>query len=214
MMLAMMTSLMSPMWAANTPAVNQKADSIAAAVADSIKKADMDYLATAIAEAMEEVQASGVKEQTPRTNFEVFMDGAEDTLVAVNTFPGLVPIVIVGIMPLGIVITIFMYQYHKKKDRNRVIQCAIEHGQDISAFLEAEQGTTLLNTNDEIYRKGIKNVCIGAALLILLWVIATEIAAVACFPLFMGIGQIVIAKTTKEQKPTEEVLNPDAPAEA
>lgn len=206
MMLVLMTSLMSGVWAANSSQVtNAKADSIALAIADSTKKADMDYLATAIAEAMEEVQANGVKEQTPRTNFEVFMDGAEDILL---------PIVIAGIMPLGIVITIFMYQYHKKKDRNRVIQCSIEHGQDISAFLEAEQGTTLLNTNDEIYRKGIKNVCIGAALLILLWVIATEIAAVACFPLFMGIGQIVIAKTTKEQKPTEEVLNPDAPAEA
>ncbi|MCQ2238444.1 MAG: DUF6249 domain-containing protein [Bacteroidaceae bacterium] len=205
MMLVLLTSLVNPMWAANAPTVNPKADSIAAAVADSIKKADMDYLATAIAEAMEETHEGGVKVHTPKTNLEIFMDGAEDTLV---------PIVIAGILPLGIVITIFMYQYHKKKDRNRVIQCAIEHGQDISAFLEAEQGTTLLNTNDEIYRKGIKNVCIGAALLILLWVIATEIAAVACFPLFMGIGQIVIAKTTKEQKPEEETLNSDTPAEA
>lgn len=202
LMLVLMTSLMSSAWAANSQVTNPQADSIAAAVADSIKKADMDYFATAIADAIAETQASV---HTPKTNLEIFMDGAEDTLV---------PIVIVGILPLGIVIAFFMYQYHKKKDRNRVIQCAIEHGQDISAFLEAEQGTTMRSTNDEIYRKGIKNVCIGAALLILLWVIATEIAAVACFPLFMGIGQIVIAKTTKEQKPEEETLNSDTPAEA
>lgn len=202
LMLVLMTSLMSSAWAANSQVTNPQADSIAAAVADSIKKADMDYLATAIADAMAETQASV---HTPKTNLEIFMDGAEDTLV---------PIVIVGILPLGIVIAFFMYQYHKKKDRNRVIQCAIEHGQDISAFLEAEQGTTMRSTNDEIYRKGIKNVCIGAALLILLWVIATDIAAVACFPLFMGIGQIIIAKTTKEQTPTEEVLNPDTTIEA
>lgn len=205
LMLVLMTSLMSSAWAANSQVTNPQADSIAAAVADSIKKADMDYLATAIADAIAETQASGISVHTPKTNLEIFMDGAEDTLI---------PFVIAGILPLGIVITIFMYQYHKKKDRNRVIQCAIEHGQDISAFLEAEQGTTMLSTNDEIYRKGIKNVCIGAALLILLWVIATEIAAVACFPLFMGIGQIIIAKTTKEQQPEEETLNSDTPAEA
>lgn len=205
LMLVLMTSLMSSAWAANSQVTNPQADSIAAAVADSIKKADMDYLATAIADAIAETQASGISVHTPKTNLEIFMDGAEDTLV---------PIVIAGILPLGIVIAFFMYQYHKKKDRNRVIQCAIEHGQDISAFLEAEQGTTMRSTNDEIYRKGIKNVCIGAALLILLWVIATDIAAVACFPLFMGIGQIIIAKTTKEQTPTEEVLNPDTTIEA
>lgn len=206
MMLVVMTSLVNPMWAANTPTVNPNADSIAAAAADSIKKADMDYLATAIAEAMEETHEGGVKVHTPKTNLEIFMDGAQDTLV---------PIVIVGMMPLGIVIAFFMYQYHKKKDRNRVIQCAIEHGQDISAFLAAEQGTTMLSTNDEIYRKGIKNVCIGAALLILLLGIGGEgIAAVGCFPLFMGIGQIIIAKTTKEQQPEEETLNSDTPAEA
>lgn len=205
LMLVLMTSLMSSAWAANSQVTNPQADSIAAAVADSIKKADMDYLATAIADATAETQASGISVQTPKTNLEIFMDGAENTLV---------PIVIAGILPLGIVIAFFMYQYHKKKDRNRVIQCAIEHGQDISAFLAAEQETTILSNNDEIYRKGIKNICIGAALLILLWVIATEIAAVACFPLFMGIGQIVIAKTTKEQKPEEETLNSDTPAEA
>lgn len=204
-MLALMASFMSPMWAANSQTANLQADSLAAAVADSIKKADMDYLATAIADAMAETQASGVNVHTPKTNLEIFMDGAEDTLV---------PIVIVGILPLGIVIAFFMYQYHKKKDRNRVIQCAIEHGQDISAFLAGEQETTMLSNNDEIYRKGIKNICIGAALLILLYVIATDIAAVACFPLFMGIGQIIIAKTTKEQKPEEVTLNPDTTVEA
>lgn len=201
-MLVLMASFMSPMWAANSQTANFQADSIAAAVADSIKKADMDYLATAIADAMAETQASV---HTPKTNLEIFMDGAEDTLV---------PIVIVGILPLGIVIAFFMYQYHKKKDRNRVIQCAIEHGQDISAFLAAEQETTMLSKNDEIYRKGIKNICIGAALLILLYVIATDIAAVACFPLFMGIGQIIIAKTTKEQKPEKVTFNPDTTVEA
>lgn len=202
LMLVLMTSLMSSAWAANSQVTNPQADSIAAAVADSIKKADMDYFATAIADAMAETQASV---HTPKTNLEIFMDGAEDTLV---------PIVIVGILPLGIVIAFFMYQYHKKKDRNRVIQCAIEHGQDISAFLAAEQETTMLSKNDEIYRKGIKNICIGAALLILLYRIATDIAAVACFPLFMGIGQIIIAKTTKEQKPEEVTLNPDTTVEA
>lgn len=201
-MLVLMTSFMSPMWAANSQTANLQADSLAAAVADSIKKADMDYLATAIADAMAETQASV---HTPKTNLEIFMDGAEDTLV---------PIVMVGILPLGIVIAFFMYQYHKKKDRNRVIQCAIEHGQDISAFLAGEQETTILSNNDEIYRKGIKNICIGAALLILLYVIATDIAAVACFPLFMGIGQIIIAKTTKEQKPEKVTFNPDTTVEA
>lgn len=202
LMLVLMTSLMSSAWAANSQVTNPQADSIAATVADSIKKADMDYLATAIADAMADTQASV---HTPKTNLEIFMDGAEDTLV---------PIVIVGILPLGIVIAFFMYQYHKKKDRNRVIQCAIEHGQDISAFLAAEQETTMLSKNDEIYRKGIKNICIGAALLILLYGIATDIAAVACFPLFMGIGQIIIAKTTKEQKPEKVTFNPDTTVEA
>lgn len=204
MMLVLMTSLMSGVWAANSSQVtNAKADSIALAIADSTKKADMDYLSTAIAKALEQNQVN-TESGYAKSDFRGLMEESGDILI---------PIFICCILPLGIVISVLLYKHHKTKDRNRVIQCAIEHGQGISAFLAAEQGTTLLNANDEIYRKGIKNVCIGAALLILLWVIATEIAAVACFPLFMGIGQIVIAKTTKEQKPTEEVLNPDAPAE-
>ena len=167
MMLVLMTSLMSGVWAANSSQVtNAKADSIALAIADSTKKADMDYLATAIAKALEQNQEN-TESGYVKSDFRVLMEESEDILV---------PIFICCILPLGIVISVLLYKHHKTKDRNRVILSAIEHGQDISAFLAAEQETTMQNSNDQIYRKGIKNVCIGAALIIVLFIIATEIA--------------------------------------
>ncbi|MCF0159834.1 MAG: hypothetical protein HUJ98_06740 [Bacteroidaceae bacterium] len=193
--LVMMASFASSVWAADSQVSDAKADSIAAAAADSIKNADMDYLAKTVAKA---IKTANLPVEHDHTS--VITSAISDSII---------PIFIAGIMPICVIGIVFWFLAYKEKERTKVIQSAIEHGQDISNLLEKKQEENAhLSSKEEIWKKGIRNVAIGIALFFCLFFVVDEnISTFGLFPLCLGIGQMVIAKTIKDPQDKQDGLN-------
>ena len=101
--------------------------------------------------------------------------------------------------PLIAVILIVRHLIKQRNDRIALAEKALEHGQPIPSQL-CEQA---LDTNEALWRKGIRNVSIGVGMIVMFYIWSSSMlmgigALVACY----GVGQLVIVRTTGG-RPTE-----------
>lgn len=118
---------------------------------------------------------------------------------------GLVSIIMIFGLPVFIVALVLWFRYKNRQARYRLAAEALAHGKEIPKEFY-EQSTPQMQ-NDEILRKGIKNVFLGIGLGVFLWVL-TEIEGIAAigFLIFcLGLGQVVTAYATrsKDNHPTD-----------
>lgn len=95
--------------------------------------------------------------------------------------------------PLIAVILIVRHLIKQRNDRIALAEKALEHGQPIPSQL-CEQA---LDTNEALWRKGIRNVSIGVGMIVMFYIWSSSMlmgigALVACY----GVGQLVIVRTT------------------
>lgn len=106
--------------------------------------------------------------------------------------------------PLIAVILIIRYLIRQRNERIALAEKALEHGQPIPSGL-CEQP---VDTNEVLWRKGIRNVSIGAGMIVMFYIWSSSMlmgigALVACY----GVGQLIIVRTTggrKLQEPHDE----------
>ena len=95
--------------------------------------------------------------------------------------------------PLIAVILIVRHLIKQRNDRIALAEKALEQGQPIPSQL-CEQA---LDTNETLWRKGIRNVSIGVGMIVMFYIWSSSMlmgigALVACY----GVGQLVIVRTT------------------
>lgn len=100
--------------------------------------------------------------------------------------------------PFIVVIVAIRYSYKKRRDRDRLIQEAIQSGQPLSA--EALSNFRQ-ETDEQLWRKGITKICVGVGLALMFLIMgAKQITGVGLLVMFIGIGQAVIAHTNQKKK--------------
>lgn len=95
--------------------------------------------------------------------------------------------------PLIAIILIVRHLIKQRNDRIALAEKALEQGQPIPSQL-CEQA---LDTNETLWRKGIRNVSIGVGMIVMFYIWSSSMlmgigALVACY----GVGQLVIVRTT------------------
>ena len=100
---------------------------------------------------------------------------------------------LVLLAPVIIVILVIKYLIKRHNDSVKLAEKAMETGQPIPAAIKP----TKVYTNEEQWQRGIKNVSIGLGLMLLFWFLdADPIIGVGGLVLCMGIGQMLIARTS------------------
>ncbi len=126
------------------------------------------------------------------------------------------PIVIIGLvgvlLPIVCIITVFVYNHKKRMAKYRLAEKMIDSGQPLPESLNDVLEDAKLN---DLYSRGIKNICIGTALSFFLYFLTDEIA-MGCIGLFIvanGVSQLLgfrrlekagMTSKTSQSKPTEE----------
>ena len=120
-----------------------------------------------------------------------------------HNFPSIMPFVIFGLL-------IFLIVKHHN-DKQRLARAALMSGQPIPQNIVKEP----VETDDEMWRRGIKNVFLGLGVAVLCYCLgANSLAGIGWLILICGAGQAVIAKTTKKKSNNIEppTSNPGAPS--
>lgn len=114
----------------------------------------------------------------------------------------LITIVLTCGLPLFIVAIVLIFRYKNKQAKYRLAAEALAKGQDIPKELFNEPE----DQNHKILSKGIKNIFLGIGLGVFLWILTDEtgLAAIGFLIFCMGLGQIIIAYTTRPQNKREE----------
>ena len=104
-------------------------------------------------------------------------------------------LIIFVISPLTILGVILYFVFRNRKQKIQLAETAVKQGQPIPDQLLVENGVQ----NDDLWQRGIRQTFLGIGLMIFLGYVAGEIgfaigALVAC----IGIGKLVIVKTTKK----------------
>ena len=101
------------------------------------------------------------------------------------------------ILPLLIIALIFYYRHKNRKAKYELAAKMIEKGEPLPTDLEES-----VRGLSDMEAKGIRNMCIGAALTIFFWAL-TDSFGLACIGLIVlanGLSQYIIARRTKETK--------------
>ena len=101
------------------------------------------------------------------------------------------------ILPLLIIALIIYYRHKNRKAKYELAAKMIEKGEPLPADLEES-----VRGLSDMEAKGIRNMCIGAALTIFFWAL-TDSFGLACIGLIVlanGLSQYIIARRTKETK--------------
>ena len=104
--------------------------------------------------------------------------------------------------PLLIIALIFYYRHKNRKAKYELAAKMIEKGEPLPADLEES-----VRGLSDMESKGIKNMCIGAALTVFFWAL-TDSFGLACIGLIVlanGLSQYIIARRTKETEDTVEM---------
>ncbi len=100
---------------------------------------------------------------------------------------------LICLAPLIIVILVIRYLFKRHNDSVKLAEKAMETGQPIPSAVRPSK----IYTNEEQWQRGIKNASIGLGLMILFWFISADaIIGVGALILCMGIGQMLIARTS------------------
>jgi len=106
------------------------------------------------------------------------------------------------ILPLLIIALIFYYRHKNRKAKYELAAKMIEKGEPLPADLEES-----VRGLSDMEAKGIRNMCIGAALTIFFWAL-TDSFGLACIGLIVlanGLSQYIIARRTKETEDNVEM---------
>lgn len=104
--------------------------------------------------------------------------------------------------PLLIIALIFYYRHKNRKAKYELAAKMIEKGEPLPADLEES-----VRGLSDMESKGIKNMCLGAALTVFFWAL-TDSFGLACIGLIVlanGLSQYIIARRTKETEDTVEM---------
>ena len=104
--------------------------------------------------------------------------------------------------PLLIITLIFYYRHKNRKAKYELAAKMIEKGEPLPADLEES-----VRGLRDMESKGIKNMCLGAALTVFFWAL-TDSFGLACIGLIVlanGLSQYIIARRTKETEDTVEM---------
>ncbi len=104
--------------------------------------------------------------------------------------------------PLLIIALVFYYRHKNRKARYELAAKMIEKGEPLPADLEDS-----VRGLSDMESKGIKNMCIGAAVTIFIWAL-TDSFGLACIGLIVlanGVSQYIIARRTKETEDSVEM---------
>ena len=100
---------------------------------------------------------------------------------------------LICLAPLIVVILVIRYLIKRHNDSVKLAEKAMETGQPIPSAVRPSK----VYTKEEQWQRGIKNASIGLGLMILFWFIdADAIIVVGALILCMGVGQMVIARTS------------------
>lgn len=102
------------------------------------------------------------------------------------------------VLPIVLVIAILVYYYKKRQAKYRMAEKILESGQPLPKEFSDIAPTASNNVN--LYNRGVKNVCIGAALTLFLYFLTDELG-LACIGLFVvanGVSQILTSRKQKE----------------
>ena len=100
-------------------------------------------------------------------------------------------------MPLIIVLLIMRYMVRRHNDRVRLAEKAMEQGQPIS------EGEMPLNKKspDYLWRRGVRNVSIGAGLALFLWFLgADSLVGIGLLVACLGVGQMFMVRYNYDSK--------------
>lgn len=104
--------------------------------------------------------------------------------------------------PLLIIALIFYYRHKNRKAKYELAAKMIEKGEPLPADLEES-----VRGLSDMESKGIKNMCLGAALTVFFWAL-TDSFGLACIGLIVlanGLSQYIIARRTKETEDNVEM---------
>ncbi len=108
-------------------------------------------------------------------------------------------IIMVFGLPIFIVALVLYFGYKNKQAKYKLASEALAAGKEIPQ--ELFRGN-VKKDNDDILRKGIKNVFLGIGIGVFLWVLTSEegIAAIGFLIFCIGLGQVVTAYATRPKE--------------
>ena len=108
-------------------------------------------------------------------------------------------IIMVFGLPIFIVALVLYFGYKNKQAKYKLASEALAAGKEIPQ--ELFRGN-VKKDNDDILRKGIKNVFLGIGIGVFLWVLTSEegIAAIGFLIFCIGLGQVVTAYVTRPKE--------------
>lgn len=105
--------------------------------------------------------------------------------------------------PLLLLILIIYFIFRTRNAKYELAREALRQGKELPQNVVKPRTTT----NETMWEKGIKNICLGVGLFFLLWAWTNfEISMIGVLILCTGVGQIIISRTTKQ--PTTENTQP------
>ena len=101
-------------------------------------------------------------------------------------------------LPIFIIGFVMYFRYKNKQAKYKLASEALAAGKEIPQGLFNEHTSTTTQDNETL-TKGIKNICLGIGLGVLLWYLTEEeaIAAIGFLIFCMGVGKIIIAYATR-----------------
>lgn len=110
----------------------------------------------------------------------------------------LIPTLCIFGLPLLIIWIIARNRRKRERERNELIKSLAENGKDVSILIneQIKENKTTIHRHNDTYNKGIKNVCLGVGLGLMLYLIthAVEVASVGVLIVCIGVGQILSSK--------------------
>ena len=103
--------------------------------------------------------------------------------------------------PVVIIIAIFYFINKNRKDKLKLAQMAIQHGQPIPEQLIRERPKVAYNVANNNFRSGVKQMFLGVGLFIMLGLIFGKLGyGIGALVFFIGLGKLVIAAIDKENE--------------
>lgn len=111
-------------------------------------------------------------------------------------------VVIIAILsPVLIVAIVLYFIFRNRNQRYKLAQAAIASGKAVPHELLREDR----QSDDFLWSKGIKTASIGLGLVFFFWILGAEpLIGVGLLVFCMGVGQAIIAKTTKRKTPSNQ----------
>lgn len=111
------------------------------------------------------------------------------------TFVLVILLIIFVISPLTILGVILFFVFRNRRQKIQLAETAVRQGQPIPDQLLVDNRVQ----NDDLWQRGIRQTFLGIGLMVFLGYVAGEIGfAIGALVTFIGIGKLVIVKTTKK----------------